>query len=100
VYTRDHDRRLGEVDREATRVLGLGGVVELAPDDGLELRDEAAHVHEDPASEPAVQEVCELPHELQVRLDPARRLRPLHLDRHDLPVAQHRPVHLPDARRA
>ena len=97
---RDHDRRLCEVDGEAPRVLRLGGVVQLAPDDALELRHEAVDVHEDPAPEPRVQEVGELPHELQVRLDPARRLGPLHLDRDDLPAVQHSPVDLPDARRA
>src|SRR5215211_687719 len=96
----DHHPRPGEVGREAPSVLGLGGVVQLAPDDALELRHEAAHVHEDPVPEPAVQEACELPHELEVRLYPARRLGPLHLDRDDLPVPQHRPVNLPDARRA
>jgi hypothetical protein len=100
VDTRDHDRRSGEVDRETPGVCGLRGVVQLAPDDGLELRHEAAHVHQDPLPEPAIQEVRELPHELEIRLDPARRLGTLHLDRYDLPAPQHRPVDLPDARRA
>ena len=45
-----------------------------------------------------VQEVREVAHERQIGLDPALRLRSLHLDRHDLPAQQHGPVHLADAR--
>ena len=53
----DNDLRPGEVGGEAAGVLRLCGVVELAPDDDLELGHEAAHVHEEPAPEPAVEQV-------------------------------------------
>src|SRR5215211_7864586 len=50
--------------------------------------------------EPAVKEVRKLPHEVQVRLDPALSLGALHLDGHNLSVPEGRPVDLADARRA
>ena len=64
---RDNDPRPGEVGGETAGVLRLCGVVELAPDHDLELGNEAADVHEEPAPEPAVQQRGEVPHELQIR---------------------------------
>ncbi len=89
----------GEVSREAAGVLRLGLVVELAPDHALELRDEFRHVYKDPVPEPRVDQRRKVPHEPEISLNPLRRLRPLHLDRHDLPTVEPRPVNLSDARR-
>src|SRR5215210_7994721 len=56
VDTRDNDLCPCEVGGEAAGVLRLGCIVELAPDDYFELGYEAAHVHEQPAPEPAVEQ--------------------------------------------
>src|SRR5215212_2499762 len=99
IDSRDPYWGLDEVSGKAAGVFGLGLVVELAPDHALELREELRHVDKDPVPKPRVYQRRKVPHEPEIRLDPLRRLRPLHLDRHDLPVAEPRPVHLPDARR-
>ncbi len=93
----DDDLRPREVGGEAAGVLRLGGVVELAPDNDLELGHEAAYVYEQPAPEPPVEQGGEVPHELEVSPNPAGRLGPLHLDGDGLPATQHGPVDLPDA---
>ncbi len=51
---RDHNLGVGKVEREPPGVFRFAGIVQLPPDDTIELRNEARHVHEDPASKPPV----------------------------------------------
>src|SRR5215203_7401690 len=96
----DNYLRPREVRGEAASILRLCRVIQLAPDNDLELGHEAAHVHKQPAPEPPVEQSGEVTHELEVTCDPTGRLGPLHLDGNGLPATQHGPVDLPDARRA
>src|SRR5215204_1698121 len=89
----------GEVGSEATGVLDLLLVVELAPDHTLELGNELLDVDKDPIPEPRIQERRQISHQREIRLHAPRSLRPLHLYRDLLATVQPRPVDLADTRR-
>ena len=89
-------RVTGEVAVERLRVASLEPVVELLADRAGELVDELAHVDEVEGPHPLLDESRRLVEEPEVGLDLLRRAGPLHLDGDDVPVREHRAVHLAD----
>ena len=89
-------RRVAEVAPEGLGVAGLVLVVELLADRAAELVDECLGVDEVERTNALAHDARRRAHQLQVRLDLPRGLRPLHL--HDDLVAcrQRRAVHLAD----
>ena len=97
VEARDDDVRVaGEVAVEDLGVAALLPVVELLPDRACELVDDLATVDEVERMDALLDEPRRLLEQLDVALDLARGVRPLHLDRDLLPVRKHRAVHLSD----
>ena len=88
----------GEVLVELLGVSGLDAIVELLPDRARELVDNRHRVDELERSHPLAREPGELIHELEVGLDLARGIRPLHLDDDAAAVRKHGAVHLADRR--
>ena len=73
-------------------------VVELLPDRAAELLDERLRVDEVEGAHALADDAGGRPHQLEVRLDLAGRLRPLHLDDDLVARRQRRAVHLADRR--
>ncbi len=91
-----HVRVAGEVAMEGLGVAALLAVVELLADRARELVDELARVDEVERAHAFAHEPRGLLEQLDVALDLARRVGPLHLDDDLAPVRKHRPVYLPD----
>ena len=92
-------RVAGEMLVEGVGVARLEPVVELLADRARELVDELARVDEVERADPLLREPRRLLEELDVALDLARRVRPLHLDDDATAVRQRRAMHLADRRR-
>ncbi len=86
----------GEVAEEALGVSCLVPVVELLADRAGELVDDLARVDEVEHPYPLLCQSRRLVHQLEIGLDLARSVRPLHLDGDSPAVRQHRAVHLAD----
>src|SRR5262249_11240896 len=85
-----------EVAAEDLGVARLGPVVELRADRPRELVDDLFRVDEVERAYPLLGKTGGLVEQRDVRLDLARRVRPLHLDRNALAVGQQRVVDLAD----
>src|SRR5262245_2085235 len=95
--TRDDDPLVPhEVPVEHLGVSRFVPVVELEPDRARELVDEVLRIHELEGLDALLEESRGLVEESEVRLDLLGGRRALHLDRHFLPVREHRPMHLAD----